>query len=82
MKEQLVIEKQRIEEKVDEMTANNSAKQEALNLLKEKQRQARIVLDTATKASKDLLEATTKALDEEIPNESSLPRNRHELLNF
>ena len=82
VKEQLAIEKQRIEEKVNEMAANNLARQEALNLLKEKQRQARIALDTATEASQDLLEATTKALDEEIPNESSLPGNRHELLTF
>ena len=64
------------------MAANNLARQEALNLLKEKQRQARIALDKATEASQDLLEATTRALDEEIPDEGALPGNRHELLSF
>ena len=49
------------------MTASNSAIREVLKLLKEKQCQAKIVLDTATKASK---EATTKALNEGIPNEN------------
>merc|ERR1712080_799611 len=58
VKEQLAIEKQKIEEKVNEMAANNLERQEALNLFKEKERQARLALDTASEAPQDLPEAT------------------------
>ena len=67
---------------MNEMATNNLARQEALNLFKEKERQARLALDTASEASQDLLEATNKALSEEIPGESSLPGSSHELLSF
>ena len=68
VRDQLAKQKQKIEEKVNDMASNKLKRDEAMNLYKEKERQARFALEAASEASQDLLDETNAALSEEVDN--------------